>query len=93
MNRSEIIDSISKTTGLPKTECDRWLSAMLETISEHISDPDGVKLVGFGTFAVITREARIGRNPQTGVSITIPKRKVPSFKPGAPLKQRVAKNS
>ncbi|NRA46239.1 MAG: HU family DNA-binding protein [Oligoflexales bacterium] len=90
MNRSEIIEYINKETGQPKVECDRWLTALIETISEHITDPDGVKLVGFGTFAVTTRRARLGRNPQTGVSIKIPSRKVPTFKPGTFLKQKVA---
>ena len=93
MNRSELIEFINKATGQTKVECDRWLSALLEIITEHITDPEGVKLVGFGTFAVTTRKARLGRNPQTGVTIKIPSRKVPTFKPGTCLKQRVAKNS
>ncbi|MFK7826364.1 MAG: HU family DNA-binding protein [Oligoflexales bacterium] len=93
MNRSEIIESINKATGQPKVECERWLTALLETISKHITDPEGVKLVGFGTFAVTTRKERLGRNPQTGVSIKIPKRRVPTFKPGVLLKQKVDKNT
>lgn len=50
---------------------------------------DGVKLVGFGTFSVSARKARVGRNPQTGEEIQIPARKVPVFRPGKELKESV----
>jgi DNA-binding protein HU-beta len=48
-----------------------------------------VKLVGFGTFSVSNRKARMGRNPQTGEEIQIPARKVPVFRPGKELKEAV----
>lgn len=48
-----------------------------------------MKLVGFGTFMVSNRKARVGRNPQTGEEISIPARKVPVFRPGKELKDAV----
>lgn len=91
MNKAELVESISKVTGHTKADTERCLEAFINTVSSNIHSKDGVKLVGFGTFSVSDRKARVGRNPQTGEEIQIPARKVPVFRPGKELKQSVIK--
>ncbi len=93
MNRSELVDSLSKATESSKAECEKWLSAFLSTVSKNMKKKEGVKLVGFGTFTTAKRKARTGRNPQTGDTIKIPARTVPVFRPGAALKDVVSKKA
>lgn len=89
MNRAELIEALSKTTGHTKADSERWLAAFVETVSKNMKKKEGIKLVGFGTFAVAKRKARTGRNPQTGEAIKIPARAVPVFRPGNTLKEAV----
>ena len=64
---------------------------MIDTITEAVSNGDKVQLVGFGSFEVKQREARVGRNPKTKEAIEIPATRVPVFKAGRALKDSVAK--
>ena len=89
MNRSELVEALSKATDNTKADSERWLNAFIDTVSKNIKKKDGIRLVGFGTFTVSKRKARTGRNPQTGEEIKIPARTVPVFKPGAALKGAV----
>ena len=89
MNKAELVESIAKVTQLTKADTERTIDAMIDVIGKNIKKKDGVKLVGFGTFAVSNRKARVGRNPQTGDSIEITARKVLTFKPSKGLKQRI----
>ena len=89
MNKAELIEAISKATEMTKADTERTLDAFIDTVQKNIKKKDGVKLVGFGTFAVSNRRARVGRNPQTGEEIHIPARKVPVFRPGKELKDAV----
>lgn len=89
MNKAELIEAVSKVTEMTKADTERNLDAFIDVISKNIKKKDGVKLVGFGTFAVSARKARVGRNPQTGEEIQIPARKVPVFRPGKELKEAV----
>ena len=90
MNKSELIDAIAGKTGLPKTETDQTLNAFLETVVDTVAQGDSVTLVGFGTFKPAHREARAGRNPATGASITIAATTVAKFAPGTVFKTKVA---
>ena len=74
---------------MTKADTERAIDALIDVVSKNIKKKDGVKLVGFGTFAVSSRKARVGRNPQTGEEIQIPARKVPVFRPGKELKDAV----
>jgi len=67
------------------------VDALIDVVSKNIKKKEGVKLVGFGTFAASNRKARVGRNPQTGEEIQIPARRVPVFRPGKELKELVLK--
>lgn len=91
MNKAELIDNISKLSRQTKTEVEKSLEAFIEIVSKSISSDEEVKLIGFGTFGVSERKARVGRNPQTGDEIQIPARKVPVFRAGKELKNVVNK--
>ena len=91
MNRAELVETLSKSTGQTKADSERWLSAFISTITKNMKRKEGVKIVGFGTFATAKRKARTGRNPQTGATIKIPARIVPVFRPGAALKDNISK--
>jgi nucleoid DNA-binding protein len=90
MNKAELVEAISKVTHQTKADTERVLDAFVDAVTKNLKKKDGIKLVGFGTFSVSNRKARVGRNPQTGQEIQIPARKVPVFKPGKELKASVA---
>ncbi|MBA7492003.1 DNA-binding protein HU [subsurface metagenome] len=89
MNKAELIEEVSGKTGLTKKETGNVLDAMTETITDTLSKGEKVTLVGFGTFQVMKRRARKGVNPQTRKAITIPAKKVPKFRPGKGLREKV----
>jgi DNA-binding protein HU-beta len=91
MNKAELIDAVAKASGLSKADSDRALGAIVETVTKTLKKGGTVALVGFGTFKVSKRNARTGRNPQTGAAIKIAARKVPRFSAGKALKDAVAK--
>jgi len=87
MNKSELVEAIAKMTSHTKADTERTLDAFIDVVGKNIKKKEEVKLVGFGTFSVSNRKARVGRNPQTGEEIQIPARKVPVFRPGKELKE------
>ena len=90
MNKAELINSAAEKAGLSKKDTENALNAALDVISAALAENDKIQLVGFGSFEVQSRAARIGRNPKTKESIEIPASKVPVFKPGKALKDAVA---
>ena len=91
MNKTELINAVAEKAALSKKDSEAAVTAVLDAITAALADGDEVRLVGFGTFEVKKREARIGRNPKTKEEIQIPATKVPAFKPGKALKDVVAK--
>lgn len=89
MNRKELIDALAAKTDSSKADADRNIGALIEIITATLKKGDNVALVGFGTFEVRKRAARVGRNPQTGAELKIKAAKVPAFKAGATLKAAV----
>lgn len=89
MNKSELIDAVAEAAGLTKADSSRALDAVIGSISGAMSKGEQVSILGFGTFLVRHRNARIGRNPQTGAEIQIKAANVPAFKPGKALKSAV----
>ncbi len=89
MNKAELIDAVAASTDLSKADATRAVESTLSAISGALSKGDSVALVGFGTFTVKQRAARMGRNPKTGAEIHIPASKVPGFKAGKALKESV----
>lgn len=86
MNKTELIEAIAEKTDMAKAEAERAVSALLEIVTSTLQGGGEVALTGFGTFSIRRREARTGRNPQTGASIEIPAMTVPKFKAGKALK-------
>lgn len=89
MNRKELIDALADKAGSTKADADRNITALIEIISSTLKKGDNIALVGFGTFEVRKRAARVGRNPKTGEELKIKAAKVPAFKAGATLKAAV----
>ena len=91
MNKAELINAVAEKAALSKKDSEAAVNAALEAITGDLSDGEKVQLVGFGSFEVKKREARVGRNPKTKEAIEIPASKVPVFKAGKALKDVVAK--
>ncbi len=89
MTKADLIEKMSASTGLSKTDSGRALDAALDSISKSLKKGQKVTLVGFGTFSVSKRKARMGRNPRTGEEIKIAASKTPKFTPGKSLKDAV----
>ena len=89
MNKTELVDSIAKKTGLTKKDSEAALNAFVESVTESLKKDDKVQLIGFGSFEVRKRAARKGRNPQTKEEIKIPASNAPVFKAGKALKTAV----
>ena len=90
MNKAELINAVAEKAALSKKDSEAAVNAALEAITGALSDGEKVQLVGFGSFEVKKREARVGRNPKTKEAIEIPASKVPVFKAGKALKDVVA---
>ena len=89
MNKTEFITALAEKTGMKKTEAEKAVKGFTELVAETLRNGEKVSLVGFGTFEVLEREAREGRNPRTGKTMTIPASKAPKFKAGRGLKEAV----
>ena len=89
MNKSELIDKISKDAKISKVQAGNALNAAIEGVVLTLKKSGKVTLVGFGTFSVSSRKARTGRNPQTGAPLKIPAKKVTKFVAGLELKKAV----
>ena len=90
MNKTELIEAIATRSKTTKAQTTAMLNGLLEVIQETMASGNDVQLVGFGTFSVTERAGREGRNPATGVAITIPAKKVVKFKPGKALSDAAA---
>ena len=91
MNKAELIASMAEKCELTKKDTEKALKAFMDTVQESLAKGDKVQLVGFGTFEVKQRAARVGRNPRTKEAIDIPASKAPVFKAGKDLKDSVNK--
>ena len=89
MKKVELIESVAAKAGITKADAGRAVDATFASITESLVKGDKVPLVGFGTFAISERAARVGRNPQTGAEVQIAARNAVTFKAGAALKDAV----
>ncbi len=89
MNKAELIDAVAEGADITKAAAARAVDTFIEQVTKTLQNGDQVTLVGFGTFSVKDRAARVGRNPRTGEPINIPASKNPSFKAGKALKVAV----
>jgi DNA-binding protein HU-alpha len=89
MRKPELAAAIAEQADLSKEKASEVITAVTDAISKALSEGESVSLIGFGTFEVRQRAERQGKNPQTGEPITIKAAKVPAFKAGKGLKEKV----
>lgn len=89
MNKTEIITALAEKAELSKKDAEKALTAFTNIVADTLVDGDKVSITGFGTFEVVERAERQGKNPATGDTITIPASKSPKFKAGKSLKDAV----
>lgn len=90
MTKTELIVILAEKAGVMKSDAEKVLAAFTDTVAETLKNGNSLTLIGFGTFEVSQRQARSGRNPQTGKEIKIAAAKVPKFRAGKALKGSVA---
>ncbi|HJA31055.1 MAG TPA: HU family DNA-binding protein [Candidatus Eisenbergiella pullicola] len=89
MNKTELVAAMAEEAGLSKKDAEKALKAFTDVVTAELKKGEKIQLVGFGTFEVSERAAREGRNPQTGVTMTIAASKTPKFKAGKALKDSI----
>lgn len=90
MTKSELIESLSrKQNHLAYKDVELAVKSLLEQMSQSLATGNRIEIRGFGSFSLHYRPPRVGRNPKTGESVTLPGKHVPHFKPGKELRERV----
>ncbi|MCS7281499.1 MAG: HU family DNA-binding protein [Desulfobacterota bacterium] len=89
MTKAELVSKMAESAGITKAAASKALDAFVEAVKSALKKEEKVTLVGFGTFSVVKRKARKGRNPRTGKEIKIPARTVPKFTAGKALREAV----
>ncbi|MER2490664.1 HU family DNA-binding protein [Catenovulum sediminis] len=89
MNKSQLVEQIATQADITKADANRAVDALVDAVKAELAEGGKVDLVGFGSFSVSKRNARTGRNPQTGETIQIAASTIPKFKPGKALKDAV----
>ena len=89
MNKAELVAAVAEKAGLSKKDAEASVKAFTDVIAEELKKGEKVTLVGFGTFEVVDRPAREGRNPKTGETMKIAASKAPKFKAGKALKDSI----
>jgi len=91
MTKADLVEAVAAAAEVPKKAAAAAVEAVIDQIGAALAKGSKVQLTGFGTFEAVRRKKRTARNPQTGETIAIPATTVPRFRPGAQLKQRVAR--
>ncbi len=86
LTKSKLVEGLQASTGLPRADATELMEQLLELVKETLAAGENLKVSGFGNFVVRTKAARRGRNPQTGGGITLPRRRVLTFKPSRKLR-------
>jgi nucleoid DNA-binding protein len=89
MNKGDLINKVAEESNITKAQATTAVNAMFSAIGSALKGNDKATIIGFGTFSVTRREARSGRNPRTGETITIAAKNVVKFKPGKDLMDSV----
>jgi len=93
MKKADLVDVVAQQRNLPRPQVEATIDSLIDAVAEGLSRGERIDLRGFGAFAVRESAARTGRNPQTGESIQISARRVPTFKAGKELRDRVNRPS
>ncbi len=91
LNKTELINEVAEKAGIPKKNAKAAVDSAFQVITANVAKGRNVRIAGFGSFVVKQRKKRTGINPQTKDKITIPKKKVPGFRPAAAFKDVVNK--
>ncbi|MBK7406921.1 MAG: HU family DNA-binding protein [Saprospirales bacterium] len=91
MNKGDLVTKVAEAAKITKAQAASAVNTIFDSIADALHAGDKATLIGFGTFSVSERQARTGRNPQTGASIKISAKKVVKFKPGKELSESVNK--
>ena len=91
ITRNDLAASLRDRFGLTATDAYKMIDIIFEEISESLTNGEDVKFSGFGTFKILTKPARVGRNPKTGVPAVISARRVAAFRPSSEFRARVGK--
>ena len=83
MNKAELVSAMAEKAGLTNAQAKKALDALMETTVDTLKKGDKIAFVGFGTFSVCEKAARVGSNPHTGETINIAAKKVMKFKAGS----------
>ncbi|MDX9790822.1 MAG: HU family DNA-binding protein [Candidatus Kapaibacterium sp.] len=89
MNKADLVHKVAEGADIKKADAERAIKATFEAVSNELAEGGNVTLIGFGTFSVVHKQARTGKNPQTGEVIQIAAKKVAKFKPGKALAELV----
>jgi len=89
MNKSDLMEALSRETGLPKVKAEEVVNTVFDQMADALADGERVEIRGFGSFKVKDYKGYIGRNPKTGELIQVSPKKLPFFKCGKELKDRV----
>jgi integration host factor subunit beta len=89
MTKAELVDEVARNSDLSKKDAEVIVQTVLDGIIDSLQGGEKVELRGFGSFRLRERASRQGRNPKTGEKVFVPAKKVPYFKPGKELKERI----
>ncbi|MGA1875326.1 MAG: HU family DNA-binding protein [bacterium] len=89
MNKADLIDKMASEANISKAAAEKALGAFTDGVKDALRKGENVTLIGFGTYSVVERKARTGRNPQTGQELKIPAKKIIKFKAGKGLRETV----
>ena len=89
MTKAEIAQQLAQATGLSQADTTAAIEGFIESVCQALSQGEHIEIRGFGTFKVVERAARTGRNPRAGTSVAIPRRKAPTFKPSREITGRI----
>jgi len=89
MTKAELVAAMAKEAGVSKAVAGKTLEVFMNTVADELKKNNKIGLVGFGTFSVVKRKARTGRNPRTGQEIKIKAKKAIKFKPGKNLAAKI----
>jgi integration host factor subunit beta len=89
MNKSQLVEVLSQRVGLTQKRAERVLNIIFDSMADALGDDERIEVRGFGSFMVKQYDSYTGRNPKTGQTIEVPPKKLPFFKVGKELKERV----
>ena len=92
LTKTQIVDTIHEEFGFPRNRCAELLESLLEIIKKSLEDGSDVMISGFGKFCIHNKRQRKGRNPATGESLMLDKRRVVTFKCAQKLRDEINKN-